>query len=115
MVLRLSRNRYAFYEHLRPGSIPVRAGDRVRAGQAIGAVGFTGDTTGPHLHMHVADCASPLACEGLPFTVSGMTELGTYRSLPDLGVRRWHADDARGRLAPEWPSYNVVIAFPSTP
>ncbi|WP_442678247.1 M23 family metallopeptidase [Sphingomonas sp. ASY06-1R] len=111
VVLRVARNRYAFYEHLRPGSIIVRAGDHVRMGQAIGAVGFTGDTTGPHLHLHVADCPLPLACEGVPFLVRGMTEVGRYRSLSDLGVKQWQDDNARGPLGPEWPGYNVVVRF----
>lgn len=112
VVLRLAANRFAFYEHLRPGSISVRAGDHVKVGQAIGAVGFSGDTTGPHLHLHVANCASPLECEGLPFTIRGVTELGTYLPLSDLGLKRWNAKGARGRIAPEWLAYNVVVAFP---
>jgi murein DD-endopeptidase len=112
VVLRLTPNRFAFYEHLRPGSITVRAGERVRAGQPIGALGFTGDTTGPHLHLHVADCASPLGCEGVPFTIRNMTEVGRYVSLATLGTQRWQDRNARGSLGPEWPGYNVVVRFP---
>lgn len=113
VVLRLGTNRFAFYEHLKPGSIRVRPGDRVRVGQTIAALGFTGDTTGPHLHLHVADCRSPLECEGVPFAIRGMEEVGRYENLSDLGKRRWQGGKARGRVGPEWPDYNVVVRFPN--
>jgi hypothetical protein len=41
--------------HLKPGSIAVKPGDRVRAGQMVGAVGSSGHSTGPHLHLEFRD------------------------------------------------------------
>ncbi|MFK0106248.1 M23 family metallopeptidase [Streptomyces sp. NPDC091217] len=38
--------------HLRPGSVTVAEGDTVRAGQLLGEVGNTGNSTEPHLHIH---------------------------------------------------------------
>ncbi|MEO7432779.1 MAG: peptidoglycan DD-metalloendopeptidase family protein, partial [Dokdonella sp.] len=111
VVLQLSTNRFAFYEHLKPGSLRVRVGDRVRVGQVLGALGFSGDSTGPHLHMHVADCSSPLECEGVPFTIRGMTQIGRYPSLDDLGVKRWKDREFPTPLGPQWPGYNVVVRF----
>ena len=41
------------YAHLRKGSVAVRAGELVKAGQRLGAVGLSGNTEFPHLHFEV--------------------------------------------------------------
>jgi murein DD-endopeptidase MepM/ murein hydrolase activator NlpD len=41
------------YGHMRKGSVAVRPGDRVDAGQRVGRVGFSGLTEFPHLHFQV--------------------------------------------------------------
>jgi Peptidase family M23 len=41
------------FMHLRSGSIPVVAGQRLRTGQLIGEVGSTGASSGPHLHFEI--------------------------------------------------------------
>jgi hypothetical protein len=40
------------YGHLEP-ALAVQVGDTVSAGRALGSVGMTGNTTGPHLHFEV--------------------------------------------------------------
>lgn len=44
----------SLYGHLEV-DLPVRAGQTVEAGTAIGTVGMTGKTTGPHLHLALKD------------------------------------------------------------
>ena len=113
VALRLSGGRVAFYEHLKPGSVRVKAGDKVRRGQVLGALGFTGDTTGPHLHFHVADGETPLGGEGVPFAIDRFTLLGRYVDIGGLGARPW--DPPPAGLAPrrvgEWPDANTVVRF----
>lgn len=111
--LALGDGRYAVYEHLRPGSLKVRAGERVRRGQVIGALGFTGDSTGPHLHFHVADAAPPLAGEGVAYAFEGFGLLGHYPGASGLGERPWRArdKDLAERRRDELPESNAVIEF----
>lgn len=41
------------YAHMRFGSMDLREGQAVAVGQAVGAVGNTGQSTGPHLHFEL--------------------------------------------------------------
>lgn len=89
IALDIGDGRYAFYEHLRPGSIRVAPGDRVRRGQVIAAAGFTGSSGGPHLHFHVADANAPLGAEGVPFVLDRFVVLGRYLDFDDFGSAPW--------------------------
>ncbi|THA26560.1 LysM peptidoglycan-binding domain-containing protein [Streptomyces sp. RKND-216] len=51
VVIQHEDGRYSQYGHL--SSLSVSAGESVSAGQQIGAVGSTGNSTGPHLHFEV--------------------------------------------------------------
>lgn len=114
--LDLGGGRYAHYEHLKPGSVRVHVGERVRRGQVLAALGYTGDSTGPHLHFHVSDGATPLAGEGLPFVLDRFHLLGVYPSLDGFGEgARWTPaapGDAVRRA--ELPAEDTVVAFPRT-
>lgn len=46
---------YTRYLHLKPGSIKVKVGQTVKAGDVLGHMGLTGQTTGIHLHFDVND------------------------------------------------------------
>lgn len=111
--LDLGDGRYAFYEHLKPGSLKVKPGQRVTRGQAIAALGFTGDSTGPHLHFHVANGDSPLGAEGVPFVLDGFELLGRYADIGALGMEPWKPPEAG---LPHWrqremPAPNTVVGF----
>jgi hypothetical protein len=47
--------------HMRLGSVRVRPGDAVRVGERLGAVGNTGNTGEPHLHIHAQRPGTPSA------------------------------------------------------
>jgi murein DD-endopeptidase MepM/ murein hydrolase activator NlpD len=67
------RNEYSLYAHLQPGSVGVRVGDQVKAGDVIGKLGSSGNSTEPHLHFHVCDKPDPLMCAGIPVNFSNIT------------------------------------------
>lgn len=85
VVLALAGGRaYVVLAHLQRGSLRVRPGDRVREGQVLGRCGNSGNSTQPHLHLHVMDDADPLRADGLPVAFRDYEELrgGAWVALP---------------------------------
>lgn len=58
------------YAHLHTGSLLVKKGDRVRAGQRVAASGNTGYSSGPHLHLAL-QVNNKGRIESIPFTLNG--------------------------------------------
>lgn len=71
VVLRLADGTHFAMAHLQRGSVAVRRGDRVAAGDLLARCGNTGNTTEPHLHCQRQDVASVFLATGLPWTVTG--------------------------------------------
>jgi murein DD-endopeptidase len=69
----LGGGHYAAYAHLRPGSIKVKVGDRVHAGDVIAHLGNTGNSSEPHLHFQICDAPSFIKSQGLPFAIDKYT------------------------------------------
>jgi tape measure domain-containing protein len=89
----------SIYAHLSKAF--VKQGEAVRAGQAIGLVGLTGATTGPHLHLELRDAGGnpidPLPLlprpggaggSGLPMLPQGSTEEDVMGALQALAGGR---------------------------
>jgi hypothetical protein len=76
VVLDLGNGVYAFYAHLQKGSITVKQGDKVKAGQPVGLLGNSGNTSAPHLHIHLMAGPSPLASDGIPMSYDHYTLTG---------------------------------------
>jgi hypothetical protein len=55
IVLDIGGGHYVVLEHLQQGSALVRAGQSVTRGQRIAAVGNTGESLSPHLHLQIQD------------------------------------------------------------
>jgi peptidase M23-like protein len=67
------KNEYSLYAHLQPGSVRVHVGGQVKAGDVIGKLGSSGNSTEPHLHFQICDKPNPLMCAGIPINFSNVT------------------------------------------
>ena len=67
------KSEYSFYAHLQPGSVRVRGGDQVKAGDVIGKLGSSGNSTEPHLHFQVCDKPDWGMSAGIPVNFSNVT------------------------------------------
>jgi murein DD-endopeptidase MepM/ murein hydrolase activator NlpD len=59
---------YVILAHLQEGSVGVRVGDSVRAGDEVARCGNSGDSAGAHLHVHAQDQPSQAigSAQGVP-------------------------------------------------
>lgn len=80
-----AEKRYAFYAHLKTGSVKVKVGDQLTTGQVIANLGNTGNTDAPHLHFHVMSTPDPLRSNGLPFVFSNYELTGQMATMDALG------------------------------
>jgi murein DD-endopeptidase len=110
VLLRIGSGLYAFYAHMQPGSLRVKAGDQVRRGQILGLLGNSGNSTEPHLHFQLCDANSPLGSEGLPYAIASFEVQGRGWG--------WKSSEAKGAVEKhegEMPLENEVVRFPSAP
>jgi peptidase M23-like protein len=114
VVVDIGDNRYVFYAHMRPGSLKVKVGERVKAGQVLGHVGNSGSSTEPHLHMHVIDRPSFLAGNGVPYEIAHFQASNSTTAIEKphgemvfvnfSALKPFHAD---------YPANNAAVNFPS--
>ncbi len=62
VVIKAAADRFVFVAHLQKGSVAVKTGDHVQAGQLLGKCGNSGNSDAPHIHMHVQK--TPVLNEG---------------------------------------------------
>ncbi|GAA0453676.1 peptidoglycan DD-metalloendopeptidase family protein [Alkalibacillus silvisoli] len=55
VIIEHANDEYSVIGHLQEGSVQVSEGDEVSAGDLLGAVGNSGNSSEPHVHYHVSD------------------------------------------------------------
>jgi murein DD-endopeptidase MepM/ murein hydrolase activator NlpD len=66
VVIDLGNSEFAFLAHMQEGSITVSEGETVETGDKLGLCGNSGNTSEPHLHMHLQTTPDLTRGEGLP-------------------------------------------------
>lgn len=66
ILIAINGSEFLVLGHLQPGSIRVREGESVSAGQEIAKAGNSGRSGAPHLHLHLQDSPEPNSGEGIP-------------------------------------------------
>lgn len=100
ITLDLGGGQFAYYLHLQPGSLRVKAGDRVHRGQLLARVGCSGDAREPHLHFEVTTSPKLIAGEGLPYLIDRYTTAGATNGSVEVHSR-------------ELPLDQSVVTFPA--
>jgi len=116
VLLDLGEDNYALYAHMLPGSLLVKAGDKVKSGQLIGKLGNSGNSGAPHLHFHIGHRNSPLGTHGLPFHVRQFEWAGNAGSTEEMMEivekgRSWVGEDTTVQRSMELILDNDVINF----
>ena len=80
---------HLFIGPLQPGSVAVRVGDRVKAGQPLARVGNSGNSSEPHVHLHLQDSPRVYFGEAIPFYFHDYSHSGRVvdRGMPEGGRR----------------------------
>jgi hypothetical protein len=111
VMLEIAPNVFAWYAHLREGSLAVKVGEAVKAGAPIAKLGNTGPSEGPHLHLGLLDKPDSIAGRSLPFVFDSFTLVGAVDLEASKGDRLMISPDPRDvRLA--YPLYGGIQNFP---
>lgn len=62
---------FVLLAHLRQGTVQVRAGQPVKAGDPVGQCGNSGNSTEPHVHVQVTDSTDWQRARGVPLAFRG--------------------------------------------
>ncbi|MGX5731341.1 M23 family metallopeptidase [Pseudoxanthomonas beigongshangi] len=111
VVLALDGGRYAHYGHLRPGSARVAPGTRVKAGDRIAEVGFSGSASDPQLHFALTDGPDELASEGIAHAFARYRLLGGYGDVSLVGTTGWTPADKPAPAQAAMPAPMSVIEW----
>jgi hypothetical protein len=81
VVIRHADGTFSALGHLKQGSVTVKVGEIVKAGQVVAAVGNSGTSMFPHLHYQLMD-GPTFAAEGVPSAFTGLVRVRGEKRAP---------------------------------
>jgi hypothetical protein len=102
VVLEVAPAQFLFLGHMQPGSLRVKRGQRVREGDVVGLAGNSGNTSEPHLHIHLQDTPRFNLGEGIPLYFSHYRLDGRVveRGMPTGGMHRQVVENVPKGIGP---------------
>ena len=106
---------WAFYAHLKKGTLLVKPGDTVKKGQVIAKLGNTGNSNASHMHFQLMNGPSVLGSDGLPyvldrFSYDGQVPVDTLLAADDFLSGPW-LDNALPRPQPRTQELPLALAI----
>lgn len=108
VILDLGDGAWAMYGHLKAGSVRVKAGDRVKAGQVLAQVGNNGNTDMAHLHFQLMDSRHFALAQGIPFVFDAYRMAGRL----DPQSERFEPESTPAAHSGDLPLAMSVVDFP---
>lgn len=112
VILDIGFGRYAAYAHMIPGSARVKLGDMVEAGQVIGRVGNSGNSSAPHLHFQIINGPRFLGSEGEPYAHPHLRVRSTSIAEDGNGIPYVISPKAARTEPAAMPVFGELVDFP---
>ncbi|MDC7995565.1 M23 family metallopeptidase [Altibacter sp. HG106] len=80
VVLKTEANEYIVYAHFEEGTVKVVEGQQVTKGQLLGRCGNSGNSSEPHLHLHIQDGPNMMTSVGVKCYFESLLVNGTQKT-----------------------------------
>ncbi len=67
IIIEIAENQFLFICHFKYKSIKLKVGDKISQGELLGRVGNSGNSSEPHIHIHLQDSIRDYLAESIPF------------------------------------------------
>ena len=72
VIIEVTTNCFVYLAHFQKGSVQVKVGQQIRAGETLGKCGNSGNSDGPHIHLHVQNTPTFNRGEGQNLTFTNV-------------------------------------------